>query len=190
MSSQQCEVQMCTTEAAFDGLCAFHRKKEIAGQLDTDERGLLWDTCSKGHRWTPENTHYESNSKGGKRRRCKLCLALKAERKKDEAQGAVPPAPVRPKNERMARVIQSFDKAQVKIKGNCHGKYEQWTDYTLETMPSAGAAKAMCEGCPLLQACANNADQTQPGWGIWAGERWYYGRKWEPSMRADAHPED
>lgn len=189
--SAKCEVQLCPRDAAFDGLCVLHRKKAIAGELDfDDDTGLLWDLCSKGHRWTIENTHYENNAKGGKRRRCRLCLIDKARRKAESNPGAKAPDPIRPKDTRMTVAMDQFDKAQAEIKGTCHGEWDKWTDYTADTMPTAQQARLMCEGCPLFAACANNADATNPSWGVWAGERWVYGRRYDAGQRNLLHPDD
>jgi hypothetical protein len=172
-----CEVELCTKEATFSGLCMLHRKKAVSGELEFDDDGTIWDTCSKGHRWTEANTHWESNSKGGKRRRCRICLAVKAQRKRDEEPVVMAPNPVRPKNKAMTEAMASFDAAQANTKTKCAGKYEQWTDYTAENAPTDSQARAMCDGCPFLMACANNAAAIEPYWGVWGGAVWYAGSK-------------
>lgn len=175
--SDTCEVELCGKPIDHGLLCAQHRKKEIAGALEYDRDGTIWDTCARGHRWTEANTHWESNSKGGKRRRCKKCLAIKAQRKKEEPQVVLPPQPVQPDNEEMRQAIQSTDKALKQESTPCADNYEQWADYTAETMPSAEAADAMCKGCWFFEGCGNNAAAIKPGWGVWGGERWAYGKK-------------
>lgn len=171
-----CEVELCKKPAEMGMLCGLHRKKDIAGALEYDRDGTIWDTCAQGHRWTEANTHYESNSKGGKRRRCRKCLAAKAQRKKDEPQVVLPPLPVQPENDRMRQAMESFDKAQVEETTPCRDNYEEWADYTAATMPSRNQAARKCDGCWFLEACANNARALKPGWGIWGGERWVYGK--------------
>lgn len=178
MNDEICEVQGCDKEATFVGLCMLHRKKAVSGELEYDDDNTIWDTCSKGHRWTEANTHWESNSKGGKRRRCKLCLALKSARKRAEEPVVVPPSPVQPRNQDMTHALESFDKAQVVVRGKCYLKWTQWTDYTKATMPTEIEAALMCAGCPLMAACANAAEAQLPGWGVWAGERWAYGERY------------
>lgn len=178
-----CDVELCNKEATFSGLCTMHRKKAVAGELEFDDDGTVWDTCSKGHRWTSSNTHWESNSKGGKRRRCRLCLALKAQRKREEDPVVHAPSPVRPKNLAMTRAIAAFDAAQSREKTKCAGKYEQWTDYTAANMPTPMEAKRMCAGCPFFEACGNNAAAIEPGWGVWAGEVWVYGQRFTENKR-------
>lgn len=174
-----CEVEGCDKEATFVDLCSLHRKKALLGALEEDPDGTIWDTCSKGHRWTPENTHWERTPNGGRRRRCKRCLILKAARKRGEEPVVSVPNPVQPKNEEMRRALHSFDKVQVRIRGNCYGKWDQWTDYTEQNMPTREEAQSWCEGCPLLASCGNAAAATEPGWGVWAGEVWVYGQKWD-----------
>lgn len=178
-----CEVELCTREELFGGLCQLHRKKAINGGLDYDDDGRIWDLCSKGHRWTEENTHWESNSKGGKRRRCRQCLALKAARKAEEPPVVMAPNPIRLKDERMTAALDQFDKAQVVIRSLCHNNYEKWTDYDERSIPTEEEARAMCAGCPLFAACGNTAEATKPGWGVWAGEVWVYGQRFNESMR-------
>lgn len=183
MIDELCEVELCSKTVLFGGLCQMHRKKAVAGSLDYDDDGRIWDTCSKGHRWTEENTHWESNSKGGKRRRCRQCLALKAQRKSEEPPVVMAPNPIRLKDERMTAALDQFDKAQVEIKGKCYGKYEQWSDYDESSIPNRSTARAMCSGCPLFAACGNTAEAIKPGWSIWAGEVWVYGQRFDESMR-------
>lgn len=172
----ECEVELCSNDATMQHLCGQHHRKMLANQLDFEDDGTIWDLCSRGHRWTVENTHWESNSKGGRRRRCRECLRLKAERKREEPQLVLPPQPVQPENAAMARAMDSYGNAQAENDTKCKNNPELWMDYTKDTMPTASQAKAMCQGCWFLEACANNARAMQHGWGIWGGERWVYGR--------------
>lgn len=172
------------------GLCTLHRKKAVAGELEFDDDGTVWDTCSKGHRWTVATTHWESNSKGGKRRRCRICLALKAQRKREEEPVVHAPSPVRPKNKEMTRAIASFDSAQVSNRTKCFGRPDKWMDYMAAGMPTAQEAQEMCAGCPFFQACANNAAAIEPAWGVWGGEVWVYGEKFDESKREMLDPDD
>lgn len=173
-----CAVELCPRDALLSGLCTQHRKKAIAGELEFDEDGTIWDTCSKGHRWTRENTHMESNSKGGRRRRCRKCLAAKAQRKRDEPSPVEAPAPLRAETPKGATAVASFDSAQSTTKTKCADNYEQWTDYTAANMPTPEKAADMCAGCPFFKACANTAAATRPAWGVWAGEVWVYEKKY------------
>lgn len=191
----QCEVEHCGRVANLGGLCLLHRRKDVAGQLEYDN-GLIWDTCSQHHRWTLENTHIESDSKGGKRRRCKQCLRDKAARKREEEPVVLTPQPVRLADPIYAGAFDAFDEAQNHVEALCKNKEEQWTDYTAANMPTAIQAALMCDGCPMLKACANSAlaqnkdDDMMPGWGVWGGERWVYGRKYEDSMVGILHEDD
>jgi hypothetical protein len=174
-----CEVEECTKDATFNGLCVQHRKKAIAGGLEFDDDGSIWDTCSKGHRWTTATTHWESNSKGGKRRRCRLCLALKAERKREEPQVVLPPQPVRHKDKALTEAMASFDKAQAEERTKCFGRHREYTDWTAANVPTPEEAQALCAGCPFFAACANNAEAITPSWGVFAGEVWVYGARYD-----------
>jgi hypothetical protein len=177
-----CEVELCVKPSTFNGLCIFHRKKAIGGGLEFDDDGTIWDTCAKGHRWTSTNTHWESNSKGGKRRRCRLCLALKSAKKREEPSVVLPPQPVRHKDAALTEAMRSFDAAQTETRTLCFGKFDQWTDYTRDNMPTPDQAAAMCEGCPFFMSCDNNAEAIKPGWGVWAGKVWVYGERWDGDM--------
>lgn len=174
----ECRVECCGKIANLDGLCILHRRKDVAGLLQYED-GLIWDTCSKGHRWTPENTHIESSSKGGKRRRCKQCLKLKAQRKREEDPIVSTPEPVRLADPVMRDAYDTFDDAQEHIDGKCKGNPAPYADYTGKNMPTDVEAAKLCAGCPMLEACANNAVATRPGWGVWGGQVWVYGNPWD-----------
>jgi len=157
----------------------FHRKKAISGGLEFDDDGTVWDTCAQGHRWTVTNTHWESNSKGGKRRRCRTCLALKSARKRDEPQVVLPPQPIRFKDEKLTEAVASFDRAQAKTPTPCKGRWAEYTDYDAAHIPTPEQAEALCAGCPFFKTCDNNAHAIEPGWGVWAGKVWVYGKVYE-----------
>lgn len=169
-----CEVENCQKQANLGGLCQLHRRKDIAGGLEYDE-GLIWDTCAAGHRWTEANTHYENNGNGGKRRRCKQCLADKAERRRQQERQIATPAPVRLENAEHQQAFATFDMATNEIDAKCKDDYARFTDYTAENAPSDVEAAKMCAGCPLMVPCANAAIATRPGWGVHAGNVWYDG---------------
>lgn len=173
-----CRVEYCGKQANLDGLCVFHRRKDIAEQLEYDG-DKIWDLCSKGHRWTPENTRIESNQDGSKRRRCRLCLADKARAKKSEDPVILPPQPVRLADPVHRAAFEFFDETQEHIDGKCKGEPQKWTDYTAANMPTDVEAAKMCAGCPMLEACANNAVATRPGWGVWGAQVWVYGEPYD-----------
>ena len=178
----QCEVEYCGRESHLGGLCLLHRRKEIAGALEY-EGGLIFDTCAMAHRWTPENTHWETDSKGGKRRRCKQCLRDKAARKKEEPVEVMTPQPIRLEDPVLAGAFNLFDEAQNHVDGLCRDKPERWMDYDAANIPSSVEATLMCNDCPLLAACGNSAlaqnadDEMSPGWGVWGGSVWIYGKR-------------
>lgn len=191
-----CEVEHCGRIANLGGLCLLHRRKDIAGQLEYDDDNRIWDTCAQGHRWTLENTHIESDSKGGKRRRCKQCLRDKAQRKREEEPVILPPQPVRLADPVFAGAFGLFDKVQNHVDGLCRDKSEQWMDYDAAHIPTSTEATLMCNDCPLLAACANSAlaqnkdDEMSPGWGVWGGEVWVYGKKYDEGGKELIHEDD
>lgn len=170
-----CRVEYCGKVANLDGLCLFHRKKDVAGQLDHDG-GRVYDTCAQHHRWTPENTHWESNQKGGKRRRCRKCLAEKQERKRNEPPVVDAPEPVRLESPVLFSAFSLFDRTQNIVDAKCRDEYATFTDYDGDHIPTDVEAAKMCTGCPMLELCANNAVATRPGWGVWGGQAWVYGQ--------------
>lgn len=173
-----CEVEYCGKVANLGGLCLFHRKKDIAGGLEHDG-GLIFDLCSRGHRWVPENTRIESNADGSKRRRCRQCLRDKASAKKNEEPIAEAPLPVRLADPVLRGAFQVFDAAQEHIEAKCKGQPEKWTDYDEGHIPSDVEAAKLCAGCPMLQACGNNAVATRPGWGVWGATVWVFGEPYD-----------
>lgn len=176
-----CRVEYCGKISNLDGMCVFHRRKDIAGQLEYDG-DRIWDLCSKGHRWTPENTRIESNADGSKRRRCRLCLADKARAKKEEDPVVLAPQPVRLADPKMRGAYDTFDQAQNHLQAKCKDKPEQWTDYTSKNMPSDVDAAKLCAGCPMFEACGNSAAAERPGWGVRAATVWVYGEPWDGDM--------
>ena len=189
----ECIVELCTKPAELDALCGAHRKKWVKGQLDADPIDRkVWDTCSRGHRWTGSNIHWERiPGKATSRRRCRKCLAIKAMHRRRGKTGAVtPPAPVRPENIGMAHAIDSLDKALSVGDAKCKGKAAKYTDYTADSIPTPEEAKAACAGCPFYEACGNGAYAQRPGWGIWAGEVWVYGEVFDESKRGILDDDD
>jgi hypothetical protein len=173
-----CRVEYCGKQSNLDGLCVFHRRKDIADGLEYDG-DKIWDLCSKGHRWTPENTRIESNADGSKRRRCRTCLADKARLKKDEDPVVHVPQPVRLENPVHRSAFESFDNAQEHIDGKCKANPGPYADYDGDHIPNDVEAAKLCSGCPMLAACANTAAATRPGWGVWGAQAWVYGDPWD-----------
>lgn len=171
----ECLVEMCSKPSTMGYFCAFHRKKDIADGLEYDDDGTIWDTCSKHHRWTLQNTHWEATATGGRRRRCKKCLAAKAKKKAAEPVIPEAPRPVEPKDPIERKALLMSGQANTEHKTPCAGRAAEFTDYTASNMPTAEEASALCEGCPFFKACGNNAAVLVPGWGVWAGKRWVYG---------------
>lgn len=191
----QCEVEHCGRVANLGGLCLFHRRKDIAGQLEYED-GVIYDLCAQGHRWVPENTHWESDSKGGKRRRCKQCLRDKAARKRDEEPVVLVPQPIRLSDPILADAYELFDSAQNSISGLCRDQNEKWMDFDAAHIPSSIEAKLMCHDCPMITACGKSAeaqnadDEMSPGWGVWGGEVWVYGKRYHEGGKELIHEDD
>lgn len=183
-----CEVIYCGKVANLGGLCLFHRKKDIAGGLECDG-DTIYDLCSRGHRWVPENTRIESNADGSKRRRCKQCLKDKAAAKRNEEPIAEAPQPIRLADPVHRGAFEMFDTAQEHIDGKCKGNPQPYTEYTAANMPTDVEAAKLCAGCPMLAACGNNAAATRPGWGIWGGQVWAYGEPYDGD-RSRLDPDD
>lgn len=187
-----CDVHMCDREAHFEGLCTIHRKKAVAGVLVEGDDGVLYDTCERGHLWIAENIRYEAAGAGAKkRRRCRACLRIKAQAKSRDPWDNPPPKPVRPKDKNMTQALESF--AQATAGGTdtkCRDRWDLYTEYTRQTMPTKEMAEGMCAGCPFFQACANAAEAERPGWGVRAGVVWLYGKPYDESRAGEFHEDD
>lgn len=171
---ETCRVEYCGRVANLDGLCLLHRRKELSGFLEYED-GQVYDTCAQRHRWTPENTYWDSSSKGGPRRRCRKCLAERARRKRSEEAPPEAPTPVALETPVQRKAHAVADAAQSGLDIKCRDDYARFTDYTAATMPSDIEAAKMCAGCPALQACANKAAAEGAAWGVWGGQVWLYG---------------
>ena len=171
-------VELCDKEATTGGLCGQHRRKYVKGELQVDlSEHKVWDVCSRRHRWTLSNIHWESiPGKATKRRRCRKCLALKAAKRRmsDKTDGIRVPSPVQPENEEMSRALDDLGVALTQGVAPCKGRSE-WTDYSYQDTPTEAQAIEMCSGCPFLEACDNAAIAQRPGWGVWGGNVWYMG---------------
>lgn len=174
-----CVVEMCDKPVVLGEFCTLHRKKDLQDALEFDDDGTIWDTCSRHHRWTPANTHWEPTPSGGKRRRCRKCLAEKAARKAAEPVIPEAPGPVQPRTELERKALLLQGQMNAREKAPCAGRWEEFTDYTAANMPTAEEAAELCDGCPFLRACANNAQASAAGWGIWGGVRWLYGEPYD-----------
>lgn len=148
------------------------------------------DTCRNGHPWVPENTVWESAGEGKpRRRRCRACLREKDRRRRrgrelDELAGlgrvgrALRRLPPEEDPPHVLESRQSFDQAMEEIpERNCFNRWDEWANYDDDAVPDAKRAREMCAGCPLLAACAQYAEDTEQGWGVWGGEVWVYGKR-------------
>lgn len=180
--AEACVVENCENDSTIELLCDLHRRKQINGGLEYED-GLVWDTCAQGHRWTKANTHIESNSKGGRRRRCRACLSLRSKRRRLEPSNEDAPHPVRLRDPMARRAVNIFDLGKEILDPKCAGEYEKFADYNKDTVPTKVEAEALCSGCPFIKACANNAYATLPAWGVWGGEVWTYGVPWNGDKR-------
>lgn len=176
----KCVVELCANEAVREKVCEQHLRKLIKGQIETDMyTGAVYDLCSRGHRWSADNIHWEGiPGKATKRRRCRKCLSLKASRRRKTRNGfAVAPSPVRPNDAELSKAIDDLETAlSSSATAKCKQNPGPYTDYEEDSPPTNAEAKELCSGCPLLMACANSAHGSKPGYGVWGGEIWYMGR--------------
>ncbi|MFF2388928.1 WhiB family transcriptional regulator [Agromyces sp. NPDC058104] len=56
---------------------------------------------------------------------------------------------------------------------NCLGREATYALY--RNAPGPDVARALCEGCPLLELCDAVAKVTKPAWGVWGGIAYYQG---------------
>lgn len=185
---ETCEVEYCGKVANLGGLCLFHRKKDIAGGLEYDG-DLIYDLCSRGHRWVPENTRIESNADGSKRRRCRQCLKDKAAAKREEDPIVEAPQPIRLADPTLRSANETFETAQEHVTAKCKGNPGPWTDYDADHIPTDVEAAKLCAGCPMIAACGNNAAAIGAGWGVWGAQVWVYGQPYDGD-RSRLAPED
>jgi hypothetical protein len=57
---------------------------------------------------------------------------------------------------------------------DCVDRPEEFIDYTQQ--PTAEEAEMSCAACPMRELCDQFAQVERPGWGIWGGKRWRYGK--------------
>ena len=57
----------------------------------------------------------------------------------------------------------------------CSDKPEEYSDY--DRAKSQAEAAALCEGCPMLALCRENALIVKPGWTVLGGISWKNGRQ-------------
>lgn len=71
--------------------------------------------------------------------------------------------------DRFNRALREASESGVNLP-NCHGKPELYSDYDDDSIPTEEEAYALCFSCPLIELCAQFAEEEQPAHGIWAGE--------------------
>lgn len=165
-----CTVAECDNLVESRRVCGHHLRRIISGNVTFDpEYGAVVDHCNEGHALVGDNVRWESSGRKGKRRRrCRACLRLRAQRQGRESGAvAMPPDPYRPEDTVLTNAIDDFTLAQTLIDGKCKGAPSLYMDWT--SAPSASEAQDLCAGCPLLQACANYAIAAQEQHGVWGG---------------------
>ncbi len=165
-----CAVAECDSLVESRNVCAHHLRRIISGNVFFDpEFSDLVDHCNEGHPLCGDNVRWESSGRKGKRRRrCRACLRIRAQRQAQLALDVIePPKPYRPDDLTLTEAIDDFELAKSMIDGNCKGAPEQWMDW--DEPPTPEDAKSMCSGCPLMQACANYATAAQEWHGVWGG---------------------
>jgi len=156
-------------------MCSLHIRRYIAGQVYEEDDGQLYDHCKENHILAGDNVRWESSGKRGqKRRRCRECLKAKAKRQARERKQRDPtPEPYRPNDLSLTNAIADFETAIRLVRTKCFdtpGPYMDWGDEPDEpNSPTRAEARALCEGCPLLQACGNFAVAAQMPHGVWGG---------------------
>lgn len=166
-----CAVAECDNLVESRRVCGHHLRRIISGNVTYDvDLGTVVDHCNEGHALVGDNVRWESSGRKGKRRRrCRACLRLRAQRQSRDAGGlADPPSPYRPEDLVLTNAIDEFSHALTLLDAKCKGAPSLYMDWV--SPPSATEAKAMCAGCPFLQACANYAVAAQEQHGVWGGE--------------------
>jgi hypothetical protein len=180
----KCIVETCEREQERDGLCMQHWRRNADDRL-IYENGALYDTCANGHLWTAENTRWEASGVGGRRRRCRMCGKDKQLRKAArDAEVVETPPPYIPDSEAMRQAVVRFERAISEIDPKCKGQEDVYRDWELKDAPTQSEARELCAGCPLLKMCGNYAASMRPGWGIWGGVTWVYGKPLTRQQRA------
>jgi hypothetical protein len=155
------------------GFCSQHLKRWLAGQVYEDENGQLVDHCIKDHALVGDNVRWESSGKSGKkRRRCRECLRLKAQRQAKNALTVVEiPQPYRPQDLTLTQAIRDFNDAQevAGVDAKCKDNPGPYMDWDEDSIPTRERAAELCSGCPFLRACGNHAIAAQEPHGIWGG---------------------
>lgn len=164
----QCEVLECENLQESRGVCPHHLRRLIAGLVYENEGGVLVDHCTHGHELSGDNVRWEPSVGPGRRRRCRTCLRARSRRRSKRAQEKVePPVPYRPNDKSLSRAIDDFEIAKGEVDGKCKSNPGPWMDW--EEAPTPEAARAMCNGCPLLKACGNYALAANEWHGVWGG---------------------
>ncbi len=58
---------------------------------------------------------------------------------------------------------------------DCHERPAEFVDYSHAPEPEVAAL--MCERCPLLALCADDAKRRRPAWGVRGGSAWAAGKR-------------
>jgi hypothetical protein len=134
------------------------------------------DHCQNGHELVGDNVRWESSGKNGKkRRRCRECLRLKAQRQaRNHAAVVETPKPYRPDDLTLTQAIDDFEEAKQHVKAKCFanpGPYADWDadDPDQPDPPTREQAESLCSGCPLIKACGNYGVAAQMYHGVWGG---------------------
>lgn len=172
----ECQVAECENlEEDSRGFCQTHLRRFIAGNVYEDESGQMVDHCLNDHALVGDNVRWESSGKNGKKRkRCRECLRLKAQRQsRNHAAVVEPPKPYRPNDLTLSRAIDDFEEANQNVAAKCRDNPAPYIDWDPEddNVPTEEEARALCHGCPLLKACANYGRAAQMSDGVWGGRR-------------------
>jgi len=133
---------------------------------------IIGQDCPNGHMLTPETTRMEGDGRGGQKMLCIECRRIqKLNRPHRNRRKAVTIKTTRAATD-FATALHQPDAERPK----CDGKWDVWTDYDEDKIPSPETAAALCEGCPFFELCRASAEQTKPAWGVQGGVVWEYGK--------------
>jgi hypothetical protein len=164
----KCGVLECENLQESRGMCIQHIRRFIQKLVYENEDGVLVDHCQNDHELAGDNVRWEPSGAGSKRRRCRACLRARGRNQARTKLAQVePPEPFRPDDEELSQAISDFEEAKAAVDAKCRdnpGPYMDW-----EKPPTPAEARALCAGCPLLQACGNYRIAAQEWHGIWGG---------------------
>lgn len=168
-----CRVVDCAKDSITEeGLCLAHFRRFVNGIIKIVPGEPIWDYCDFGHKLTADNVRWERTGRGdSKRRRCRMCLSIRAQRNAQRNPTVKTPEPYRPNDTTLTKALADFDLAlaQPNVRAKCHNNPGPYMDWDERNPPTAEEAAKLCSGCPLMRACANAQKAAREPFGIWGG---------------------